>query len=278
MGHKQSLASPLDRDRPCRACFPRARDAMAGLDSDQATKAIKALYAWMKKEKKGGKGGLFDGEDGDDFFHLTVSLKKTQPVRKDKPIGIRISHPLYDLEDAESCLIVKDIAGEGKKAAKAKIQEGSVLGVTKVLRVSNLKKKFATHEQKRQLCRDYSLFLADTRILPLLPKLLGKTFFKKKKQPVPVVLKGNSSKWKENIEEAIGSTYVHLTGGSCFTVRIGRTATQKPAQVLDNLLGVAKKLAEMDSIGKWKNIQRLYIKTSQSVALLIYSSEQASPK
>merc|ERR1712010_107432 len=150
MGHKQSLASPLDRDRPCRACFPRARDAMAGLDSDQATKAIKALYAWMKKEKKGGKGGLFDGEDGDDFFHLTVSLKKTQPVRKDKPIGIRISHPLYDLEDAESCLIVKDIAGEGKKAAKAKIQEGSVLGVTKVLRVSNLKKKFATHEQKRQ--------------------------------------------------------------------------------------------------------------------------------
>ena len=162
---------------------------MAGLDSDQATKAIKALYAWLKKEKKGGKGGLFDGEDGDDFFHLTVSLKKTQPVRKDKPIGIRISHPLYDLEDAESCLIVKDIAGEGKKAAKAKIQEGSILGVTKVLRVSNLKKKFATHEQKRQLCRDYSLFLADTRILPLLPKLLGKTFFKKKKQPVPVVLK-----------------------------------------------------------------------------------------
>merc|ERR1711934_61042 len=270
--HKQSLASPLDRDRPCRACFPRARDAMAGLDSDQATKAIKALYAWMKKEKKGGKGGLFDGEDGDDFFHLTVSLKKTQPVRKDKPIGIRISHPLYDLEDAESCLIVKDIAGEGKKAAKAKIQEGNILGVTKVLRVSNLKKKFATHEQKRQLCKDYALFLADTRILPLLPKLLGKTFFKKKKQPVPVDLRGSDAKWKKNIQEAITSTYVHLSGGSNFTVRIGRPEEHSPKQVLDNLLEVADKLSGMESIGKWKNIQRMYVKPTSSVSLLIYSS------
>ena len=166
----------------------------SGLDSTQASNAIKALYAWLKKEqKKGGKSkkNLFEGADSgaDDFLHLTVSLKKTKPARKDKPVRVKVSHPLYDLDEVESCLIVKDLAGEGKKAAKAKIKDSNILGVTKVLRVSNLKKKFATHEQKRQLCRDYTLFLADTRILPLLPKLLGKTFFKKKKQPVPVELR-----------------------------------------------------------------------------------------
>lgn len=247
----------------------------SSLDSAQAGKAVKALYAWLKKEakKKDSSAQLLGGNGADDFFHLSVSLKKTKPERKDKPIRIQISNPLYDLEEAESCLIVKDVAGEGKKAAKEKLRDGNILGVTKVLRVSNLKKKFATHEQKRQLCKDYALFLADTRILPLLPKLLGKTFFKKKKQPVPVDLRGSDAKWKKNIQEAITSTYVHLSGGSNFTVRIGRPEEHSPKQVLDNLLEVADKLSGMESIGKWKNIQRMYVKTTSSVSLLIYSSD-----
>jgi len=29
----------------------------------------------------------------------------------------------------------------------------------------------------------------------------------------------------------------------------------------------------MESIGKWKNIQRMYVKTTSSVSLLIYSSD-----
>ena len=173
---------------------------VSSLDSAQAGKAVKALYSWLKKEakKKDSSAQLLGGNGADDFFHLSVSLKKTKPERKDKPIRIQISNPLYDLEEAESCLIVKDVAGEGKKAAKEKLRDGNILGVTKVLRVSNLKKKFATHEQKRQLCKDYALFLADTRILPLLPKLLGKTFFKKKKQPVPVDLRVSSSRLPHN--------------------------------------------------------------------------------
>ena len=252
------------------------------VDSAQAKKAIKALYAWLKKERKeGGKGAsskqsLFDSGDsnGDDFLHLTVTLKKSNPVRKDKPVRIKISHPIYSLEEAESCLIVKDVAGEGKKKAKANIQEGNILGVSKVLRVSNLKKKFATHEQKRQLCKDYAVFLADTRILPLLPKLLGKTFFKKKKQPLPVDLRGGNAKWKQNIEDAIMSTYVYLSGGSCFTVRIGRPQEHSPDQILENLLEVVEKLSSMESIGEWKNIRRMYVKTTASVSLPIYSSEE----
>ena len=80
-------------------------------DKAQAGKAIKALYAWLKKEQKGGKGkkDMFESE-GDDFMHLTVSLKKTQPVRKDKPVRIPIKHALYSLDEMDSCLIVKDQA------------------------------------------------------------------------------------------------------------------------------------------------------------------------
>ncbi len=50
-----------------------------------------------------------------------------------------------------------------------------MIGVTK------LRQKYKPHEAKRQLCAGYDWFLADERVVPLLPKLLGKSFFDKKK-------------------------------------------------------------------------------------------------
>ena len=45
----------------------------------------------------------------------------------------------------------------------------------KVIGISKLKAKYESHEAKRNLCSEYDIFLADNRILPVLPKLLGKT-------------------------------------------------------------------------------------------------------
>ena len=45
--------------------------------------------------------------------------------------------------------------------------------VAKVIGLSKLKSKYESHEAKRNLCAQYDIFLADDRIIPLLPKLLG---------------------------------------------------------------------------------------------------------
>ena len=45
---------------------------------------------------------------------------------------------------------------------------------------------FEGQRDKRQLCAAYDVFVADQRVLPMLPPLLGKTFFKKRKLPVAV--------------------------------------------------------------------------------------------
>ena len=58
----------------------------------------------------------------------------------------------------------------------------------KVIVVSKLKKKYVPFEAKRELCSAYDIFVADQRVLPMLPPLLGKTFFKKKKLPVSIDL------------------------------------------------------------------------------------------
>ena len=53
--------------------------------------------------------------------------------------------------------------------------------VSRVVGVEKLKGKFKPFESRRQLMREHGLFLADERVVPLLPTLLGKMFFEAKK-------------------------------------------------------------------------------------------------
>lgn len=41
--------------------------------------------------------------------------------------------------------------------------------------ISKLKGKYEPYEAKRQLCNSYDLFVADDRIVPSLPKLIGES-------------------------------------------------------------------------------------------------------
>lgn len=121
-------------------------------------------------------------------LYLQLALKRMPlQARKDKPVPLPLPHPLLSPEGAGICLFVKDHKGEGHKEAKRMVARFERKGgVAKVVGLSKLRTKFESHEAKRELCKLYDLFLADERILPSLPKLIGKSFFKKKKQPIPV--------------------------------------------------------------------------------------------
>lgn len=158
--------------------------------------------------------------------------------------------------------------GEGHKAAKAKVQDEATAGVSKVIGLSKLKTKYESFEAKRQLCNSYDLFVADERILPSLPKLLGKSFFKKKKQPVPVNLKGKN--WSGQIKKACEATYLFLSGGSSLSIRVAR-ASQGEDDCVENVMAALGEAANKLP-GKFKGIKALYLKTSESVALPIYQT------
>ena len=53
------------------------------------------------------------------------------------------------------------------------MRQEKLAGISKVIGVSKLRTKYEAPEAKRQLCGLYDLFLADERILPSLPKLIG---------------------------------------------------------------------------------------------------------
>ncbi|GAB4821059.1 hypothetical protein N2152v2_008105 [Parachlorella kessleri] len=221
-----------------------------------------------------------------------IALKKIpQEKRKDKPIRIPLPHPIYSIDGQEICLIVKDRKGEGHKAAKLKVREEKVAGVSKVVGVSKLRTKYESHESKRQLCSSFDLFLADERVLPTLPKLLGKAFFRKKKQPVPVRLTGKD--WGAQVAAACGATYLVLGGGSSLSLKgralrvlgwVGARAragnarvaksSQSEQQCVENVVAAAKAAVERLP-KKWAGIKSVFLKSSSSVALPIY---QAAPE
>ena len=166
-------------------------------------------------------------------------------------------------------MFVKDHAGEGQKAAKERLAQADSCGVTKVIGLSKLKANYKPFEAKRRLCASFDLFLADDRILPLLPPLLGKQFFKKKKQPIPVSLAGPRSDWAAEMRRATGSTSFVLGGGACSAVRCARS-TQAAQQVVANILASAAGVAHYVPRG-WSNIRAMYLKTNASVALPIFT-------
>lgn len=241
--------------------------ALPGLDYKQVLKAVTALKRYT------GSVTQADLLDEDEFFYIMLSLKKTSPAqRSDKPVRIPVPHPLYDFEGAEICLFVKDDkSGEGHKNAKKRLaQYEKKAGISKVVGTSKLRTKFESFEQKRILCGQYDLFLADDRILPSLPKLIGKQFFRKKKQPIPIKLSGKD--WSLQFDKARRCTVLIQSGGSCISIKVARSSFSEQ-DIVTNIQAVLNgAVAHIPK--KWANVQAVFLKTADSVALPVY---QCSP-
>jgi ribosome biogenesis protein UTP30 len=253
---------------------PPSVDVASKVSAAQVAKAVHALKKHLEKVRSEAKTQLFDEDGGDETFSVLVSTRKTPQKGSNKLVPIRVPHPLLDLKTAEICLIVKDKEGEGHKEAKKKVAEMEKCGVAKVLGISKLRNNYKPHEAKRQLCDSYDLFLADARVIPVLPKLLGKSFFVKKKQPVPVDL--TKQDWPKQVRKAASATYVHVGAGTCVHVKVAK-ARFSVEDVVENAMAAIAGVVEIIP-RKWANVQSVYMKTNESVALPLYNATPTLPE
>lgn len=240
------------------------KDQPNPVKEQQVKKAVAALIKHIKKGKDGGSE-LFEDEQ---LLNLVISLKKTPQQSSNKPHRVDIPHPLYNVDSSEVCLLVKDRKGEGHKEAKLRVQESANCGVSKVIGVSKLKANYVPFEAKRKLCDQYDVFLADSRILPILPKLLGKSFFKKKKQPISVDL--TKKDWALQIKKAVHATYLFLSGGNCLNIRVATVAMSEEEIVANVMAAIQNAVQHVPQ--KWKNVQALFLKSDESLALPLYTA------
>lgn len=192
-----------------------------------------------------------------------------------------IPHSLYDPATnagSEICLFTKDppapevdpvVSGiPTVNPVKAALQAKPVAGITKILSLEKLRKNYHQFGDRRRLLAGYSLFLTDERIMPRLPALLGAKFYEKKKQPVAVNLAMHD--FTKELVKARDSTYMYLSTGATLTVRISKSSFSR-ADTAANILAALPHIAAHVP-RKWKGIQSIHIKSTNSIALPIYNS------
>lgn len=97
--------------------------------------------------------------------------------------------------------------------------------IAKVIGFDKLKRNFRQYKDKRQLLKDYDSFLADIRVYKMLPELMGKEFYQRKRYPCPIKIHGfDSPKALEaQLNQATASTFFTLGNGPNYSVRVGKT-------------------------------------------------------
>lgn len=175
-----------------------------------------------------------------------------------------LKHSLFVEGDDEVILFVCS----PQRAVKDYLDKHGSGGVTRVMELSKLKKRFGTHEARRHLMRSYDYFLVDSRISPMMPNLLGTAFVSSKRMPMAVNM---SRDVVAGIKRALASTAFCPRMGTSCSVKVGRFTGFSEQQVTENietvLGGIVGKLE-----GGWSSIQSIHLKSNRSPGLPLYNS------
>ncbi|KAL8483998.1 hypothetical protein ACS0TY_026622 [Phlomoides rotata] len=139
--------------------------------------------------------------------------------------------------------------------------------IKQILNLSKLKPDYKSFEWKKTLYDSYDVFFATKSAVSLLPGVLGRVLYnKKRKIPVPVDLRAYGSNWKGEIERACNSSLLCLGSGTCSAVRSRRWGVTKGEEIMENVFEAIDSVLQIVP-KKWGGIKCLHLKFSNSVAL-----------
>lgn len=192
------------------------------------------------------------------FFFVTHTLNHTY---LSTCLFRLLKHTLHTPGEDEVCFIVKD----PQRQIKDYLATHGSGGVTRVLGVEKLRKRYRTHEGRRELLNMYDTFLVDHRVAPMMPCLLGNAFVKAKKMPLSVNMRRDVV---EGIKRALNASGLLIQQGTSMSLRVGRVGFGVE-ELVENVCvamdGVARKVE-----GGWHDIQSVNVKTEKSPALPVY--------
>jgi len=214
-------------------------------------------------------------------IQLQYNFKKI-PQMKNKRLHAPIPHTLVT-RNTDVCLFVKDVhQGADDQEDKRDftpsvrhfrkiVEEASSQKVEEIIPVIQLKREYRDFEMQRKLCASFDVFLCDERISKFLPKLLGKTFHKKRKLPINVKLDGAPSLVAKSLKKAFDSVHGLITGkGSSTSVTLSHTGLTAQ-QTTDNVLAVVNHMVRVIP-GGWANISGLYLTSTKTTSIPLYVS------
>ena len=254
---------PPDGPKPTIDVSKRPGKAECKLAIDALLQHVHA-YEKAKKQKLSIPGVSKEGQTV--FLQIGLRGMPEQALKTFKGRPIVLPHPFRKLEGTSVCMLVKDKA-EAKKWLGDDYEKH---GIQKIISLEQLRKVYNSFQSRRELADMYDVFVADDRIVCMLPKALGKAFYVGAKRPLPIRLAQNeklNGSVTTKIEKALRSAYFYLSGVST-SIRIG-VSTQTADELMENAAEVLEKAVEHIP-GKWKGVQAVFLKSEKSAALPIY--------
>ncbi|CEP09662.1 hypothetical protein [Parasitella parasitica] len=225
------------------------------LDIKQAKKAIAALYKYNKNKAESD----MLNNDEDNAIYVVIHTHKIMNKAENKLKQIKL--PLSPFPaDLEVCYLTKD----DEKKIEEKVKNSPI---KKVININSLKTIYKSYESKRKLAASYNLFVADDRVAPLIPSLLGKAF--RNKSRIPVTMK-HSGSLKNNIQNVINSTTVKLNNGLTSRILIGNFAMSEK-NLLKNYEAAMPEIIEITA-HEFDQVEMFGIQSENSPFLPIHTS------
>ncbi|KNE57842.1 hypothetical protein AMAG_04687 [Allomyces macrogynus ATCC 38327] len=240
---------------------------------EQARTQLHSALAALQKAHAANSNDLLEADAA-----VRVSLVFKQ-VPRSKPSNfktVKLPHALHSGVSADGtidataapsiCLFVKDPQSDAKELLA---RHGTK--VDKVIGISKLRKKFSTHEEKRMLAKTYDVFLADDSIVPMLPKILGKSFHHNRKSPTPIKL---NSLTPQRLATVLHSATFKIPAGNCLSVQVGSLTQHTLEAIAENVeMAVSAVLAALPKrVGGIKNVQQLAVVIDDVPSLPFYMS------
>jgi ribosomal protein L1 len=239
----------------------------------QLVKAVGAIqkYAEKKQAKVSEETGTLNLLPEYETITLSFAINRI-PTKKDFRFHeISCPNPVIDLNNKSVCLFSRD-PKENATAAVAKHQ----LPVEKIVCVKSLKRKYVTHEARRELANRFDFFFCEHAIYEQMGKLLGRDFLQLKKAKIPIALK---SLTKECFEKAVHTARFRVRGGCTVGVRIGHRGMEAE-KLVQNAMAVAEFMATKYCLNERtkNNISNIAIGGTNLVDLPIWSVPVAPKK
>ena len=240
----------------------KIKSSFISVSKPQLKKAISVIRDVIKKQQDSSDLLVNDNE----FITINVEVNKLPELSTLRVVAIPLPFPIYSKKyNSRIFLIVKD----PQRTMKEKIDalELSDLPLSKICGVSKLGKNYTQYKDRRELLRQYDLFLADIRVFNLLPDRLGKYFYEKKRIPALLSLDTDIA---SSIRNAISSTFLIAAKGPVFTIKVGRISMSE-TEISQNIESVIESLPNILPGISHENIRRIEIKGDVTISLPIYN-------
>jgi hypothetical protein len=201
------------------------------LDESLIARAIKCLKKIVLDKYKDSLNLL--SNDQEEFLYLNFVLGKLPFKFSIRPASIHVPQSLYGKKfNTQICLIVKDPRSDFKDLNIHKDLPFKL----KVIDIEKLKLKFSRFNERRNLLKEYEMFLCDHKIYNMLKKHLGKPFYASKKYPYPIRMDYTKpSEIKDTICSIVTKTTpFYMTHGPNYSVKISR-AVSSNEEILENI-------------------------------------------